>query len=427
MTTAFWCEHAWLGGPTATDSVRIEIGAGKIVAVLPGSPAGDALRLYGLTLPGFANTHSHAFHRVLRGTTQDVTGDFWSWRQAMYEAAAGLDPDSYGEIAEIVFREMLRAGYTVVGEFHYLHHDPGGGRYTDPNVMGTALIEAAQRVGIRLTLLDTLYQHGGIGSDGRYQPAEGAQRRFIETPTEWQSRLDELASSTGDMARIGAAIHSVRTVDRDGIRTVAGWAQRNGAPLHAHVSEQPQENEQSEAAHGATPTAALTAHGAVGHRFTAVHGTHLAGDDIALLAAAPATVCLCPTTERDLADGVGPSAALVAAGARLAIGSDSQAVVDPFEEARAIELNQRLVTSRRGTHRPHELLTAATENGYAALGWPEGGAIREGALADLVTVRLNGPRMGGATQPHLLGAAVFAAHPEDVTSVVVGGVQHDYA
>ena len=426
MRGRYWCEHAWLGGDGVADSVRIDVSNGRITAVLPNSPAGESTRLYGVTLPGFSNTHSHAFHRSLRGATHDSAGDFWTWREAMYDVAAVLDPSSYRELAERVFTEMLRAGYTVVGEFHYLHHGEGGTRYDDRNAMGQAIIDAARRVGIRLTLIDALYQHGALRAGG-YEPPETVQRRFVEQPAEWRERVESVTTAVPANTRLAVAIHSVRTVDREGIAAVTAVAGRNRLPVHAHVSEQHAENELSMTAHGLTPTQMIDQGHALSDRFTAVHGTHLSADDVATIAARGATVCFCPTTERDLADGIGPSRELSEHGVRLAIGSDSQAFIDPFEESRAIELNRRLKEGTRGIHSVRELLTAGTSNGYRALGWPEGGALREGALADFITVRTTGPRMSGADPANLLATVLYAAHPEDVTNVVVAGINHDYA
>jgi formiminoglutamate deiminase len=207
-------------------------------------------------------------------------------------------------------------------------------------------------------------------------------------------------------------------VDPESARTVAEWAGER--PLHAHVSEQPRENEECLAAHGRTPTAVLGDAGALAGNFTAVHATHLTGEDIALLGGSGSTCCLCPTTERDLADGIGPAGKLRAAGASLAVGSDSQSVIDLFEEARAIELDERLATGERGNHRPADLLRAATVDGHAALGWPEAGLLREGGLADLVTVDLDGVRLAGTRPEDAIDAVVFAGSSPDVRGVMVG-------
>jgi formiminoglutamate deiminase len=222
-------------------------------------------------------------------------------------------------------------------------------------------------------------------------------------------------------AKIGAAIHSVRSVDPDSMSVVAQWAAASDAPLHAHVSEQPAENEQCCAVHRCSPIALLERHGVLGERFTAVHATHVDESDIGLLQASESTCCICPTTERDLADGIGPTEAFRAAGIAMAVGSDSHAVIDPFEEVRAIELDHRLASLRRGTHRPGELLAAATESGYRSLGWSAGGRIAVGALADLTSVALTSPRLAGIDPRHAAAAVVFAATSTDVHHVVVGG------
>jgi formiminoglutamate deiminase len=404
--TRLWCELAWLGDERATPAVLLEIEGERLSAVTVGvDPPEGAERVRGLTLPGLANAHSHAFQRALRGRTQSGTGSFWTWREQMYELANGLDPDSFFALTRATFGEMALAGITCVGEFHYLHHAPGGTPYTDPNAMGRAVLAAAAEAGIRLTLLDACYLRGGI-------------ERFRDRDADaWASRVAGL--SDGPAARVGAAIHSVRAVGPGSAGAVAAFAAAR--PLHAHVSEQPAENEECLAAHGRTPTAVLAEAGALSSRFTAVHATHVTDGDVALLGTAEACCCLCPTTERDLADGIGGARRLRAAGARLAVGSDSQAVIDLLEEGRAIELDERLATGVRGLHRATDLLRAATADGCAALGWPEAGRLRPGALADLTTVSLTGVRLAGTPPEHALESTVFGAASGDVSHVMVGG------
>ena len=399
-----YCEHAWLGDDGLDADVLIEIEDDRIVAVTSETvPTEDAIRLDGITLPGLANAHSHAFQRALRGRTQAGTGSFWTWREEMYGFADRIDPDECFAIARACFGEMALAGVTCVGEFHYVHHRPGGAPYDDPNEMGRAVIAAAKQAGIRITLLDACYLHGGL-------------ERFRDPDAEmWAARVDALHDEPG--VRIGAAIHSVRAVDPAAAAVVAEWAA--GRPLHAHVSEQVAENEQCIADHGRTPTAVLAQAGATGDHFTAVHATHLSSGDVKTLGAS--TVCMCPTTERDLADGIGPAARLRDAGAALAVGSDSHAVIDLFEEARAIELDERLATGVRGNHRAPGLLAAATEAGHAALGWPDAGRIEAGALADLVHVPLDSVRLAGTRPEHGIAATVFAATAADVRDVMAGG------
>ena len=414
--SSYWCELAWLGGDRAAAGVLIAVEEGRFAAVESGvsSPPADAKRLAGLTLPGFANAHSHAFHRALRGRAERG-GSFWSWREEMYALAARLDPDSYLRLARATYGEMALAGFTAVGEFHYLHHGPEGEPYSDPNETGRALITAAREAGIRITLLDACYLHGAIG-----EPPDAEQRRFADADAgAWAERAGELTD--GDGVRIGAAIHSVRAVEPAEAATVATWAQERECPLHAHVSEQPAENQACLAAHGATPTAVLERAGALGPRFTAVHATHLDPADVTALGSAGACCCFCPTTERDLADGIGPAAALVAAGSPLALGSDSHAVIDPFSEARALELDERLASGERGRHSTPSLLRAACENGHRSLGWDDAGSIEPGRRADLVTLRLDGVRLAGTTVASALEGAVFAGSAADVDFVMCDG------
>ncbi|MGP4100052.1 formimidoylglutamate deiminase [Nonomuraea sp. KM90] len=412
----YHAEHAWTGG-TVASGVVIETAGERITAVRTGvavpPPGAEVLR--GLTLPGLANAHSHAFHRALRGIAQRGSGTFWTWRDSMYDVAGRLDPDTYLELARAVYAEMALAGITCVGEFHYLHHAPGGTPYADPNAMGEALIEAAAQAGIRITLLDACYLSSGFGA-----PPERHQLRFTDGDADaWAVRASALKER--GHARIGAAVHSVRAVPAGQIAAVARWAADREAPLHAHLSEQPAENQACLAAHGRTPARLLADHGALGPRTSAVHATHLTGEDIGLLGDSRTTICMCPTTERDLADGIGPASGLARAGSPISLGSDSHAVVDLFEEARAVELDERLRTLRRGHWSAAALLRAATEDGHASLGWPEAGRIEAGAPADLTTVALDSVRTAGP--PPSLGAetAVFAATAADVRHVVVGG------
>lgn len=410
----YWCEHAWLGGITSTAGVVLDVRGDHIAEVgsADSCPA-DAVRLDGLTLPGLANGHSHAFHRALRGRTQKGHGSFWTWREQMYSVASRLTPDSYFRLARATYGEMVMAGITAVGEFHYLHHAPGGTPYHDPNAMSAALVAAAADAGIRLTLLDTCYLHGGFG----VEPNEVQQRFSDGTVQRWAERVSGFAPA-GDVV-VGAAVHSVRAVDAESIAEVARWASALGAPLHAHVSEQPAENEQCVAATGMTPTELLHDRGALGERFTSVHATHLTDHDIRLHGDHRCTVCMCPTTERDLADGVGPARLLREAGAVMSLGSDSHAVVDLFEEARGVELDERLHTLSRGHHTASSLLRAATVDGHASLGRQGAGRLGTGAPADFVTIRLDSVRTAGCgAGPEV---SVFAASAADVHHVVVGG------
>ncbi|MFF0560703.1 formimidoylglutamate deiminase [Streptomyces sp. NPDC004266] len=415
--TTYWLEHAWLD-TNVEPGVALEVGpGGRIDAVRTGveTPPPGAVVLRGLTIPGLANAHSHAFHRALRGTVQVGSGTFWTWREVMYTVAQRLTPDSYFALARAVYAEMALAGITSVGEFHYLHHAPGGTPYADPNAMGEALIAAAAEAGIRITLLDTAYLSSGFGA-----APERHQLRFTDgTAEKWAERVSALKDRDG--VRIGAAIHSVRAVPADQLSTVAQWARDRQAPLHVHLSEQTAENEACLAAHGMTPTRLLAEHGVLGARTTGVHNTHMTDEDIALIGGSATGTCMCPTTERDLADGIGPAVALQRAGSPLSLGSDSHAVIDLLEEARAMELDERLRTRTRGHWTAAALLRAATADGHAALGWADAGVLESGALADFTTITLDSVRTAGPVPRLAAETAVFAATAADVHHVVVGG------
>ncbi|MGW8333100.1 formimidoylglutamate deiminase [Streptomyces sp. NPDC055897] len=417
MQVTYWLEHAWLD-PVVEPGVVVEVGDdGRISAVRTGieTPPPGAEVLRGFTVPGLANAHSHAFHRALRSTVQVGSGTFWTWRETMYQVASRLTPDSYHALARAVYAEMALAGITAVGEFHYLHHAPDGTPYDDPNAMGEALIAAAAEAGIRITLLDTAYLSSGFGA-----APDRHQLRFSDGTAEaWAERCSALKERAH--ARIGAAVHSVRAVPARELGTVAQWAEARRAPLHVHLSEQTAENEACLDAYGMTPTQLLAEHGVLGARTTGVHNTHLTDGDIALIGAAGTGTCMCPTTERDLADGIGPALALQRAGSPLSLGSDSHAVIDLLEEARAMELDERLRTRLRGHWTAAALLRAATADGHAALGWAEAGRIEAGAPADLATIALDSVRTAGAVPRLAAETVVFAATASDVRHVVVGG------
>ena len=409
-TTRWFADYALLPDGLGHD-VRLEVEDGRFTVVTPGAAPDGAQRLPGVVLPGFANAHSHAFHRAIRGRTHDAGGSFWTWRERMYAVASRLDPDSYLALARATYAEMALAGVAAVGEFHYLHHAPDGARYDDPNAMGEALRQAAADAGIRLTLLDTCYLTGGLTPDG-HTPLAGPQLRFGDVDADgWAARVAALKPSPGTV--VGAAAHSVRAVPREALPVVAEAAA--GRPLHVHLSEQPAENEACLAHYGCTPTRLLDGAGVLGPRTSAVHATHLGADDVATLGRTGTFACLCPTTERDLADGIGPARALRDAGCRLSLGSDQHAVIDLLEEARALEMHERLASLHRGRFAPAALLAALTEHG--SLGWADAGTIEVGGRADLVAVRLDSVRTAGSTPEQVLLSATAA----DVDTVVVDG------
>lgn len=337
-------------------------------------------------VPAFANCHSHAFHRALRGRRVGGT-DFWGWREGMYAVAGALDPDRYHRLARATFAEMRLAGYASVGEFHYLH---------SPD-LAEAVIEAAREVGLRICLLSTLYQRAGFTGE----PLHPVQQRFVMSLDAWQQQVANLASRyAGDPGVvIGTAIHSVRAVPAEHLAAAAETLPE--APLHVHVSEQPAENAACLAATGRTPVQLLADAGVWGPRTTAVHATHLSAEDIEILGGSGGYVCFCPTTEAELADGVGPSVALREAGARITLGSDSNTVIDPFAEARGLAMHERLASGRRDGWTADQLWRAATTDGHASLGF---------APADALELRPS-VHTAGMTEPLWVASAADVVPP----------------
>ena len=427
MTATTWhAAQAWLPDGLAED-VTLVAEAGRFTLITVGDRTDSAetlgepiVELPGVVLPGFANAHSHAFHRALRGRTHGEGGSFWTWRERMYALAARLDLESYRALATATYAEMALAGVTAVGEFHYLHHGPEG-VYDEPNAMGQVLVEAASAAGIRLTLLDTCYLFGGLGPSG-HLPLNPVQQRFSDGDVaRWSRRFALLADafdptpSGPGSVRVGAAIHSVRAVAVADIPIVVAAAR--GRPLHVHLSEQPSENAACLSYYGVSPTELLDTSGALGPNTTAIHATHLTDDDISLLGASSTSVSFCPTTERDLADGIGPARRLLDAGSHLCLGSDQHAVTDLLEEARSLEMNERLASGERGRINPSQLVTALTLNGQRSIGWVDAGELRVGARADLVAVRMDSPRTAGS----LASQVVMSASADDVDTVIVDG------
>ncbi|MGY4858982.1 formimidoylglutamate deiminase [Cryobacterium sp. AP23] len=418
---SYWCEVLLVDGQ-GVPGVRLTVDAhGRIHRRADDvTPEPGDVRL-GTVLPGFGNAHSHAFHRVLRGRTHDQGGDFWRWRESMYAAAHVLDPALYRRLATAVFAEMLVSGYTAVGEFHYVHHQAGGTPYPQAHAMELALAGAARDVGIRLVLLDTSYLAGGIHRAVLPEQAGFSDGSAAGWLARWSALRDALAADAAarpagpDLVTLGAALHSVRAVPVEAMREILASLPAD-VPLHIHLSEQPQENTDCVAAYGATPTELLAGLGALRPRLSAVHATHLSDTDLGLLGANGVSVVMCPTTEADLGDGIGPARALATAGAPIAIGSDQNAVVDPFLEMRGLEMGERLASGSRGRFAPAELLRAASTNGYRSLGL-SGGILVPGAPADLVEVDPQSLRTVGARVDQL----VLAATAADVQRVIVAG------
>jgi formimidoylglutamate deiminase len=321
-------------------------------------------------LPGLATAHSHAFQRALRGRTQRrarEAGSFWTWRGLMYALVERVDPETLYALSHFAFVELAMAGVTAVGEFHYVHHQPDGAPHADRTLLADTVVRAARDAGLRVSLLRCVYERAGYG-----RALEPGQRRFVDRDVDDALRdVDTLrARHAGDpCVTIGLAPHSVRALSRPWLEAIAAYARAHALPVHAHVSEQRREVQESLAEHGLRPLALLEALGLVDARFVAVHATHLAAEEARVLGAARAFACVCRSTERDLGDGPGQSAALVRAGARLCTGVDSYANSDPFEEARAIELDERVrAEARQVVGEARLLLEAASGGGYAAIG-----------------------------------------------------------
>lgn len=419
--TRVWCSRAVLDSQVRED-VEVVVASGRIAALGPDLPQarGDAdVVLDGVVAPAFANTHSHLFHRGLRGAGGGE--DFWSWRERMYALAARLDPDSYHRLARAAMGEMLDAGYTRLGEFHYVHHDVE--RRWGRHEMELALAHAACEAGMRLTLLDTCYLHAGLGPDGSGLPLAREQAGFGDGSVHgWLERWHELREVLPEGVELGAAVHSVRTLTpREIAEAVAGLP--GDVPLHVHLSEQPRENAECLAATGLTPTGVLREAGALSPRTTAVHATHLSDDDVAALAGAGTSVSLCPSTEADLGDGIARVDDLLGAGVRMGIGSDENVVTDPFLELRMLEAGARLSLGRRGVVASEELWRIGTTHGRAMLTARaehparDGAGLAVGQDADLVCIDPSSARLAGVDP---LRYPVVATG-DDVTATVVAG------
>jgi formimidoylglutamate deiminase len=376
-----------------------------------------------LVVPGFVNAHSHAFQRGIRGAVhrrQEGRSDFWSWRTAMYERATALDPDGVYAITRLAYREMLRAGITCVGEFHYVHHQPDGRPYADANELSLQVARAAADVGIRLVLLEVFYERAGAGLAPLPE-----QRRFCDRDVDtYLARVDALASRG---ITVGLAPHSVRAVGLPALRAIAAHATRTGMVAHAHVSEQIRENDECHAEHGRSPTQLLADAGLLASRFTAVHAIATDDTDRALLRGH--TVCVCPTTEADLGDGLVEAGPLRDAGVALALGSDSNAVIDLVQEARALEMGERLRTRRRicladdrGALGP-SLLAIATKHGALALGHDTLGDLDVGYQFDAAVIDRRHHTIADVPDDALVDALLTGGTAAVVVHVVVAGVE----
>lgn len=429
-------ELTYVDGRFLPERVIVCDDAGNIEQIAEGDSFPNAVRMNNRALlPGMVNAHSHAFQRVIRGRTehrsQNTTDSFWIWREQMYAAANRLEPEDIYNVSRMAFLEMALTGITAVGEFHYIHHARVGSTYSDPNLLAREVIRAAQDVGIRIALLRVAYARAGFETE-----ANPLQARFIEESAQtYLKHLEQLLGAPelkNDMAWIGVAPHSVRAVPLDYLKTIVTFANESALPVHMHVAEQPAEVKACIEEYGRSPVALLETEGLLSKRFTAVHAIHVTPKAIGAIARAGAFVCACPTTERNLGDGVVPADAYFDAGVRISLGSDSQIQIDLLEDARQLEYHLRLQQTARNVLAPQDdsrssalaqrLFNCATINGAASLGF-NAGKIETGSPADFFTVDLDDPSIAGSSPENLLANIVFSLSRTAVRDVVVAGKQ----
>jgi formimidoylglutamate deiminase len=430
MPTLYLPDLLLAGGQTLAGAGLLVGDDGKVLGTAAAGSHQEAnvVRLPGKALlPGLANAHSHTFQRLFRGRAEGraIGGDtFWMWREQMYRAATFVSPEDLYDVARATFFEMLAAGITVVGEFHYLHNDPAGQPYADPNLLAHQVIRAAQSVGIRICLLRTAYLRAGF----QREPHPG-QRRFYEGANAYMRNLEALLGATSGqpLVSVGAAPHSIRAVPLSVFKEIAAFAQARELPLHTHISEQPAENDACLAEYGRTPVALAAENGILSPRTTLVHSIHLTGAEFEQVAAAQSTICSCPTTERNLGDGIFPADVAARLGIPVAFGTDSQAQIDILEDARQNEYHLRLLKKERGIldgihgqEIASRLFQSATASGYRALGI-EGGCLAAGEPADFFTVDLGDLGILGIDQASLVAQAVFALGRSAIRDVAIAG------
>ncbi len=411
--------------------------SGRIAKARDDSPTTSRLTNRAL-LPGLVNAHSHAFQRVIRGRTEYRTANtkdsFWTWREMMYSAAERLTPEDIYDASRMAFLEMALSGITAVGEFHYLHSAPDGSQYDDPNLLAKQVIQAARDVGLRIALLRVAYARSGFQAEPNPR-----QARFIQSPDDFIKHTEELiqwvrSQATADKSDaavwVGVAPHSVRAVPLDYLKRVGDFASAQKLVVHMHVAEQPAEVSACIEEYGRSPVALLSTEGLLSERFTAVHAIHVSPKAVDMLARASAIVCACPTTERNLGDGIVPVDAYMKAGVRLALGSDSHVQIDLLEDARELEYHLRLQKLERSVLARNDdegrndlaarLFASATVGGATSIG-ASSGTLSEGTPADFFTVDLEDPSIAGASENDLLTAIVFSCSRAAIKDVVVGG------
>lgn len=420
-TRTYSADQLWLADGWSADGAFAVDASGHVAP-----PEGEAERLGAWVLPGMPNLHSHAFQRAMAGLAERKgrsDDSFWTWRETMYAFAAAIGPEELKAIAAQLYVEMLKAGYTQVCEFHYLHHQPDGTPYAQPEAMSLALIEAARETGITLTLLPVLYMTGGF--DGR--PLSARQRRFGNDLSSYVRLLEALRRHEGDGLRIGIALHSLRAVPEEAMRGLLATRIAQDLPVHIHIAEQIGEVQDCLATRGARPVEWLLDHAPVDARWTLVHATHLTGHETSRLARSGAVAGLCPTTEANLGDGLFPLSDYLDAKGVLGIGSDSHISISPVEELRWLEYGQRLSTRHRNIAARREgdsvgetLWRAALRGGARAAGLPVG-ELRAAARADLLVLDDESPLLAARDARSLLDSFLFAGNTPLVRHVMCGG------
>ena len=437
LTKNVWLpELVYVGGEFRSNTALVCDEVGRLVSLMAVADLSEQahepiIRLQNkAVLPGLVNAHSHAFQRLIRGRTEHrsrhSTDSFWTWRELMYAAANRLGPDDVYTASRMAFVEMTLSGITSVGEFHYIHHSPAGQPYEDPNLLAREVMRAANDVGLRIALLRVAYERAGF-----QQEANPLQLRFIETIGTYLKNLQQLMGELDkpEMAWVGAAPHSVRAVSLDDLKAVNAFAREQNIPIHMHVAEQPAEVSACIEEYGRSPVALLDTEGLLSESFTAVHAIHVTPKAIGSIGRGRAQVCACPTTERNLGDGVVPVDEYMQAGVPISLGTDSQTQIDLLEDARELEYHLRLQRKERNVLAPtnidnsslaSRLFECATVNGAKSIGF-KGGLLEPGAPADFFTVDLQDPSISGASVDDLLANVVFSLSRTAVKDVVVAG------
>ncbi len=406
------------------DDVRLDIESGRIVSIATETDASGAEVELGILIPGLANAHSHAFQRALAGHAEErapaAKDNFWTWRSRMYALSARIDARALEAIARQVYCEMVSSGYTSVAEFHYLHSEPGSPKAGD--AMFEAIAQAAKSSGIRLTYVPVLYERAGFDAP---QPTS-EQQRFATTVDQFLDHYERVKGAAGDRFKVGLGAHSLRAVSSESLLKIAARAAEDDIPMHIHVAEQQREVDQCVDAYGARPVEWLLDKHDINERWCLVHATHIDVHEIEALGKSGAVVCLCPSTEANLGDGLFPLQQYLETGGRIAIGSDSHVSINPFEELRWLEYGQRLVTQRRNiaairrSQTGRSLFELAAEGGTLATG-QNGGRIHAGADADLVALDDDSPMLVGHSTRSLIDALVFSGFTLPIDRVMVCG------